>query len=158
MMQAMNEPQDTMIAIGRGIELNQQGQREAARALFESLWAQLGPDGDPLARCGLAHSMADAQEDPHEELRWDLLALEAADAVTDHDTQVAGMATPAAALYPSLHLNLADVYHRLGDPGRAREHLERGRGAARTLGDDPYGRMIRDAFDRLEERMASGAD
>ncbi len=142
-----------MAGIGRGIELNQQGERAAARRLFEELWQRIGPDGDPLQRCGVAHSMADAQDDPHEELRWDLLALEAAHGVTDADTHQAGMASPAAAMFPSLHLNLADVHHRLGHLDQAATHLARGREAAGVLGDDPYGQMIRDAFDRLDERM-----
>jgi hypothetical protein len=150
----MTEPDPIMASIGRGIELNQQGEREAARTLLTDLWDQVGPDGDPLHRCGIAHSLADTHDDPHEELAWDLRALDAADSVTDERALQAGMAGPVAGFYPSLHLNLGDVYRRLGDTDRARHHLAAGRAATDALGDDGYARMIKAGLDRLGERLA----
>jgi hypothetical protein len=38
-----------MFRIGRGIELGQQGGREAARRRFAQLWAEIGSDGDTPA-------------------------------------------------------------------------------------------------------------
>jgi hypothetical protein len=64
----------------------------------------------------LAHYMADMQDDPHAELLWDRRALEAAAAI-------AGEA--AREYYPSLYLNLAEDYRKLGDWNAARVHLAR---------------------------------
>ncbi|WP_326826000.1 hypothetical protein [Streptosporangium sp. NBC_01756] len=148
----MTEPDATMARIGQGIELGHSGDREAARRLFAGLWEEIGAAGDPLHRCALAHSMADVQDDVREELRWDLRALEAADLVTDERAQQAGVAA-VRGFYPSLHLNLGDAYHKLGDLDRARDHLERGRAAVDALGDDGYGQMIRQGLDRLADRL-----
>ena len=122
----MTEPDLIMIEVGRGIELNQQGERDAARTLLADLWERVGPDGDPLYRCAIAHSLADAHDDPHEELAWDLRALDAADSITDERARQVGMVGPVAGFYPSLHLNLGDVYRRLGDGEAARRHLAAG--------------------------------
>jgi hypothetical protein len=150
----VTEPDPIMIEIGRGIELNQQGERDAARILLTDLWDQVGPDGDPLHRCAIAHSLADADDDPHEELAWDLRALDAADSITDEQVRGAGMPGSVAGFYPSLHLNLGDVYRRLGDEDEARRHLAAGQAATDALGDDGYARMIKAGLDRLGDRLA----
>jgi len=56
--------------------------------------------------------------------------------------------------YPSLHLNLGDVYHRLGDLELARAHLRLGQAALGALGDDGYGQMVRSGLDRLADRLS----
>jgi hypothetical protein len=155
---AMTEPDATMVKIGQGIELGGSGEREAARRLFAELWEEIGATGDALHRCALAHSMADVQDDVHEELLWDLRALEAADLITDERAQRAGVATAVSGFYPSLHLNLGEAYRKLGDLGRARAHLERGLAAVGALGDDGYGKMIKGALGRLADRLSATSD
>jgi tetratricopeptide (TPR) repeat protein len=142
-----------MIRIGKGIELSQRGERDAARSLFSQVWDEIGPTGDALHRYALAHHMADVQDDVREELAWDLRALEAADSVTDERARQAGVASPVSGFYPSLHLNLGEVYRKLGDLDRAREHLQQGRAAVGSLGDDGYGQMIKGGLDRLDDRL-----
>ena len=94
-------PDTTMAEVGRGMALSQAGERDAARRVLEALWEDIGgEDGDPLHRCAIAHAMADVQDDPADELTWDLRALAAADLVSDGRAAEAGMAAPAAALYP----------------------------------------------------------
>ena len=83
----------------------------------------------------VAHHMADVQDDPREELTWDLRALEAAESVTDERAAAAGVNGPVAGFYPSLHLNLGEDYRKLGDCVEARRHLDLGRQAASFLGD-----------------------
>lgn len=151
----MTEADAVMARIGRGIELSQGGERVAARALFAEIWADIGEErGDPLHRCALAHSMADVQDDPREELAWDLRALQAAESVTDERAAAAGVAGPVAGFYPSLHLNLGECYRKLGDVDLARKHLDRGRAAAGALADDGYAAMVTGGLDRLAERLA----
>ena len=85
------------------------------------------PDGDALHRCMIAHYMADMQADPRQELLWDRRALEAAGSLTG-----AG----AKEYHPSLHLNLAEGYRKLGDWDAAREHLAQATEfALRTAGE-----------------------
>lgn len=106
-----------------------------------------------MHRCALAHGMADAQDDPTEELMWDLRALRAAAGITDDRTAQAGMTVQAAALLPSLHLNLGDVYLRLGETAAARQHLKDGLEAANALPQDGYGAMIRRGLLGLADRL-----
>ncbi|WP_433509372.1 hypothetical protein ACQP2T_36105 [Nonomuraea sp. CA-143628] len=145
----------TMARIGQGVDLHhRQGQPDAARDLFAQIWDDIGGEqGDPLHVCVLAHSMADVQDDVHQELMWDLRALAAADRVTDEQVAQVGVALPVAGLYPSLHLNLSECYRKLGDLGRAREHLQQARAGIGVLGDDDYGRLIKDGLERVAEQL-----
>jgi hypothetical protein len=147
----------TLARIGQGVELHHhQGQPEAARDLFAQIWDEIGGEqGDPLHVCVLAHAMADVQDDVHQELVWDQRALAAADLLTDARTAQAGVTLPVAGLYPSLHLNLSECYRKLGDLGRAREHLEQAQATIGALGDDEYGQLIKGALDRLTQQLAS---
>jgi hypothetical protein len=152
----MTEPDATMTRIGKGLELSQHGEREAARAVFAEVWSDMGGEsGDPFHRCALAHSMADVQEDVHDELVWDLRALDATDLLTDERAAQAGVTSPVAGFYPSLHLNLGECYRKLGNLDLAREHFQRGQAAVGALGDDGYGHMIKGGLDRLGEQLAS---
>jgi hypothetical protein len=142
----------TMKEIGAAIELGQRGERKAALAALTGLWA----DADqPLLRCAIAHAAADLQDDPRDELAWDLHALDAAAAITDDDVAAVGMPGTTAAMLPSLHLNVGEDYRKLGDLDAARRHQELGTAAAPALLDDGYGRMIRGGLDRLRERLAT---
>ncbi|MEV0347869.1 hypothetical protein AB0H88_19035 [Nonomuraea sp. NPDC050680] len=145
----------TMARISQGVELHHhRGQRDAARELFAQIWDDIdGEQGDPLHVCVLAHSMADVQDDVRQELMWDLRALAAADRVTDEQVAQVGVALPVAGLYPSLHLNLSECYRKLGDLARAREHLQQARAGIGVLGDDDYGRLIKDGLERVAEQL-----
>ncbi|GLZ01400.1 hypothetical protein [Actinoplanes sp. NBRC 103695] len=145
----------TLSRIGQGVDLHhRQGEREAARLLFAEIWDEIGGEqGDPLHVSVLAHSMADVQDDVHQELAWDRRALAAADRITDERMAETGMTMPAAALYPSLHLNLSDCYRKLGDLDSAREHLRLAEAGIGELGDDEYGRLIRDGLTRLAQQL-----
>jgi hypothetical protein len=151
------QPDPIMSRIGEGIALSQAGDHRGAQLIFEDIWTALGPEGDPFHRCAVAHSMADVQTDAREELLWDQRALAAADAISDERARAGGVAG-VQGFYPSLHLNLADVYLRLGEIERARDHLSAGQATVGALSDDGYGRMITDGLDRLAERINASAD
>ncbi|MFD9034928.1 hypothetical protein ACFVZW_27880 [Streptomyces sp. NPDC059567] len=142
-----------MTRIGQATMLLHGGDREEARNRFGDLWAQIGPDGEPLHRCTLAHYMADAQDDPDVELAWDLRALLAAEEIGEERLAEHGSAVALRALYPSLHLNLAADYLKLQRPDAARVHLDRARTASDALDDDGYGNGVRAAIERLEVRL-----
>lgn len=107
-----------MSRIGQAVMLHHGGDREEAQGRFLGLWAEIGEDGDPLHRCTLAHYMADTQDDPSDELAWDLRALSAADSLTQERLAEHEASLALRAFYPSLHLNLAADYVKLDRPGR----------------------------------------
>lgn len=136
--------------VGEALALSGAGDRAGARALLESLWATVGDEGDPLHRCAIAHSVADLQDAPQDELVWDLRALAAGRELTDVGVAEAGILGPAAAFFPSLQLNLADVYRRLGDAPRSREHVVAGRAALASMQPDGYREMIDEGLRRVD--------
>jgi hypothetical protein len=142
-----------MIRIGEATAMGLSGDRQGARRALNHLWLEIGSDGDPLERVALAHSMADVQDEPLDELSWDLRALDAASDVTDELTSARGIAGSARGLYPSLHLNLADVYQRLDKRREAFEQIRLGRRVIDELAEDGYKAMIRDALNRVEQRL-----
>lgn len=144
-----------MFEIGRGIGLAQSGDRDGARALFAALWTDLD-EHDHLHRCAVAHSMADVQDAPRDALAWDLRALEAAESVTDADTARAGISGGRRALFPSLHLNLADLYVKLDEPDRARAHVARGFEVLEDLDANGYLDTIRSALERIAATLDPG--
>ncbi|WP_299536833.1 hypothetical protein [uncultured Streptomyces sp.] len=142
-----------MTRIGQAVILLHGGDREEARNRFGMLWSEIGEHGDALHRCTLAHYMADAQDDPDDELAWDLRALTAAGALADGRDGEHRDFSAVRSLYPSLHLNLAADYLRLHRPDAARDHLDRARAAARGLDHAGHDGGVRDAIDRLERTM-----
>ncbi|MEV6580117.1 hypothetical protein AB0M92_18360 [Streptomyces sp. NPDC051582] len=147
-----------MTRIGQAVILLHAGDREEARNRLGEIWTEIGEDGDSLHRCTLAHYMADAQDDPADELAWDLRALTAAEGPgpgprdglpARHEPHPA-----VRVFYPSLHLNLAADYVKLRRPEAARRHLARARAATGALSDDGYGNGVRAAIARLERRLA----
>ncbi|WP_436232802.1 hypothetical protein [Actinacidiphila alni] len=142
------EPDAMMGRIGQVVMLLHAGDREEARTRFAALWEEIGEQGDPLHRCTLAHYMADTQDDPEDELSWDLRALRAADAHTggEDGRRILGF-------YPSLHLNLAADYWKVDEARLARSHLGLARKACDALGDDAYGDGVRAAVGRMELRV-----
>ena len=137
--------------ISDALDLYNSGRRGEARDAFAAMWAETEA-GDPFHRCVLAHYMADAQDDPAEELAWDRRALEAADQIAKQRPDEPSLSV--LSLYPSLHLNLADVLERTGDHAAARTHLEQARMASDSLADDSYGQMIRHGIERLAVRLS----
>jgi hypothetical protein len=135
------------------------GDREGARRIFEEVWDALpsGTDRDPLHVVTLAHYAADVQTDPAEELRWDLLALDAAESLTDDRTRQHHASLRVAGFFPSLHLNVAAAHHALGHSAEARHHLDRAAEHCGSLADDGYGRMIRGAVSRLRADLDATA-
>lgn len=144
-----------MIRITEAVNEFRSGETESARTALLALWSEIGVAGDPLHRCTLAHYLADLYDHPAEALVWDLRALDAADTLTDirlhdHDTSLR-----VAGFYPSLHLNLADNFRRLGAFPAATRHLDAARDRLPALADDDYGTLIRTAVTELATMIAA---
>ncbi|MEU7085623.1 hypothetical protein [Streptomyces achromogenes] len=149
--QEQTAPDAVLTRIGQVVMLHHGGDREEARSRFLDLWAEIGEDGDPLHRCTLAHYLADTHDDPADELAWDLRALSAAEELADG--RPGGDPGSVRGFLPSLHLNLAADYVKLGRAEAARSHLRRARSTARVLADDGYGAGVRSAISRLALRL-----
>ncbi|MEV0011722.1 hypothetical protein AB0M10_25105 [Streptomyces sp. NPDC051840] len=144
-----------MTRIGQAIMLLHAGDREEARNRFGALWSEIGECGDALHRCTLAHYMADTQDDPGDELAWDLRALTAAEVPTGGPAAERD-ASAVRVLVPLLHLNLAADYVKLQRFEAAGIHLDRAWGTAGVLEDDGYGDTVRAFLGRMEQRLRGG--
>ena len=135
------------------IGLAQTGDRTTGRQALLACWEQTDPT-EHAFRCVLAHYLADMEDSVDDEVAWDTTAL--AEYAHLRGDDPAGVGIPAASgLAPSLHLNLGDGFLRQGRTAEAAEQLHAGLGAVAALGDDGYGRMIRDGLDRLASRIDS---
>jgi hypothetical protein len=143
-----------MEAIGQAITEGRTGNTLSARQKLLNLWSAIGVTGDPLHRCSLAHYLADLYEDPAQALAWDVRALDAADAVTEQRVQEHHASLHIAGFYPSLHLNLADNYRRLGSFDAATEHINAAKEHAPNLRQDAYGAFLRSALDEVAEAIS----
>jgi hypothetical protein len=132
--------------IREGMRLREQGHSPEAKALMETLVPAVEAGDDAYLKIFLAHSLADVQESVEDELAWDLKALALMDELTDELALDRGNPGGRTALLPSLHLNLAVCYQRLGDRDNARRHYELGEAHLDALTDDTYGDSIRAAF------------
>lgn len=107
-----------------------EGAPARARELLAALWDEIGPTGDALHRCTLAHYLADLQDTTEAELAWDERALAAVSDLTDERAQRYLSSLQVQALLPSLYLTLADCHRRLGNVGPARGTPPRPPGSA----------------------------
>ncbi|WP_067544872.1 hypothetical protein [Nocardia crassostreae] len=145
---------DVMIAINDAVTLGHQGNTAQAREQLTELWETMGADGDPLHRVTLAHFMADLQDHAADTLTWDLRALDAVDSLTDERARQHHESLHVQGFYPSLHLNLADCYRRLGAFDTAHTHLAAARRRADALEDDGYGRGVLAGIENVEAALA----
>ncbi len=156
-------PDAVLTRIGQVVMLHHAGDREEARHRLLGLWAEIGEHGDPLHRCtpgplpgrhpgrpggrtGLGPAGVVGGRGTHR----GSFGGRSGDRTADRPEG----ALAARALYPSLHLNLAADYDRLGHREAARPHLRRA--AARPedpLAPDRYGEGVRAAIGRLELRL-----
>ncbi|MBO8186419.1 hypothetical protein [Streptomyces spirodelae] len=147
-------PDPTMQAISQAVTEGRGGNTHSARQKLLKLWSAIGVTGDPLHRCSLAHYLADLYEDPAQALAWDVRALDAADAMTEQRVQEHHASLHLAGFYPSLHLNLADNYRRLGSFDAATEHINAAEEHAHNLRQDAYGAFLRSALDEVAEAIS----
>jgi hypothetical protein len=136
--------------IRAAVRQRESGDLAGARASLGAL-LQLAEASSAFDWLFFAHSYADVQVELTEELHWDLTALEALTGLTEGEAVAEGVPGGKAGLLPSLHLNLADVYRRLGDEAQAQHHYEEGAKHLDALDQEAYGLSIREAFRRFAE-------
>ena len=153
----MNTTDPILTAVNAAITLGQEGHRVQARAQLEDAWRRVGDHGDPAHRCMVAHSLADLQDSPEEELAWDQRAMAATETLTDERLQRVHPTLTVRGFLPTLHLNLADDHRMLGQFDHARTHLTAATQGAQELADDAYGRHMRDAVQHVTEALEAGS-
>ncbi|TNH26844.1 hypothetical protein FHG89_19875 [Micromonospora orduensis] len=156
-MNDQSTPDPTMTRIVEAVQLGPSGDPTRARDLLTALWDEIGPTGDALHRCTLAHHLADLQDTAAAELVWDERALAAVADLTDDRAQRYDRTLQVRGFLPSLHLNLADVHRRLGDTTRARAHLGTARDLVASLPADQYGDLIRSGIQHVDQALATGS-
>ncbi|GIL35333.1 hypothetical protein [Phycicoccus sp. DTK01] len=139
-----------------GVTQSLGGGRDAGRARMLAAWDGAGP-GEHAPRCVLAHYLADLEPALADEVAWDEVALREHAYLADDALAPVGIPS-AAALAPSLHLNLGDGYRRQGRITEARRELEAAETTAHLLGDDGYGELLRGGIERLRARLDAGDD
>jgi hypothetical protein len=146
---------DLLQSITAAVELGRSGNRDEARRRLTELWDESAADA--FHRCTLAHYLADLQPSTEEELVWDLRALDEARQLTDGRVQQVHESLQVRGFLPSLHLNLADDYRRLGRFGEAAAQLDAARVWLDALADDGYGDLVRGGVDRVAKALAAGS-
>jgi hypothetical protein len=128
----------------RGMEAEQEGRPDDARALFQQAWDARRNDYEG---CIAAHYLARQQADDEATFRWNLRALRlAATAENDGDDAVRGFS-------PSLHLNMASSYQLLGDRTASLAHLSEAAQRMDVLPDNAYKDMIRNGINNVRGRL-----
>lgn len=134
-----NNPVVTLCAAGMQVE----GEPEKARALFQQAWELRQDDFDASVA---AHYLARHQPSAEEALRWNALALQHADTLSD---------SRVAALLPSLCLNFGDSLLSVGRVSDARAAFARGSAVVAGLPEGGYADLVRGGMMRLGERVTA---
>lgn len=146
----MTESEVTLEQIREAFRLFCRSEQAEGRGRLLKFWDNLGPDGDVFLRSVVAHYLADTEIETDEALKWDQRALEAAKAPSEDNSP---SAAAVKAFLPSLHLNLADGYRKLGDWPRARYHADRAMEACDGLGVTRYGQNVRGGIVRVDTQI-----
>ncbi len=129
----------------------QSGDHNGARTLFEAILPKIGSDA--AQNCILAHYMADVQEELEDELFWDLRSLQYLEEVKDERIVVVEATLATAEFFPSVYLNIASCYKRLGNFDESARYLSLAEESCSVLADDGYGKFIRNRIASLGEEI-----
>jgi tetratricopeptide (TPR) repeat protein len=141
------DPTDPVVVLcAAGMQAEGAGDIDGARALFEEAWNAATSD---YQGCIAAHYLARNQRDPADTLKWNERCLTLADAVGDESV---------SAFYPSAYLNIGSTLEQLGRWQAAEEAYREADEVLSRLGDDGYGRLVRDAVARCLSRLADHRD
>jgi tetratricopeptide (TPR) repeat protein len=126
------DPQNKVIQLcaeGMGLEL--MGRKDEAHRLFQKAWDISSNNFEAFTA---AHYLARNQQDPKENLKWNLEALNRASEVYEQEIQ---------SHYPSLYLNVARAYENLNHLSEAAHYYRMAAEKTNDLSPGPYGDMIR---------------
>ena len=126
----------------QGMECEGRAHFEDAAQLFLSAWNE---STDDFERCIAAHYLARHQKNPVDTLMWNRRSLDHANAVADDRVRE---------FYPSLYLNMGKAHEDIGNLEAAKRFYEMAASVVDCLGDGRYGKIVRDAVDKAQQRLA----
>jgi tetratricopeptide (TPR) repeat protein len=128
-----------------GMAAEGEGRSADARALFEQAWAE---SRDDYEACIAAHYVARHQRTPEAAFEWNERALQRAEAVDDE--RVRGF-------YPSLYLNYAHSWERLGHAGEACRYYSLAAARLDELPPGGYAELVRMGVEAGRRRTCSAS-
>lgn len=141
------DPQNAVVQLCQeGIQAEGFGHPDSARDYYRRAWELASNDFEKFTA---AHYMARNQENTQDELYWNLLSLEHADAVNSEQMKP---------YYPSLHLNIARSYETMGKLETAAKHYQLAADYIPHLSQDGYGRMIASGIHAALRRIGRPID
>jgi tetratricopeptide (TPR) repeat protein len=126
-----------------GMQAEQEGRSADAKALFEQAWSE---SRDDFEACVAAHYVARHQATVDEELEWNRRALERAELVS---------ADRVRGFYPSLYLNLAHSFEKLGRTAEACELYATAATRLEGEPDSPYTQLVRSGIAAGRKRVCA---
>ena len=114
------------------------GDRAGAQAILDELWDAVTTGGNDYLAIAVAHDYGHLQTEPREQLRWHLDAL---DRIERFEPQ-----EDVRLFWPSAYANVGHAHLRAGDADQAQRYLVLADEAAGVLGDDAYGRQVREGI------------
>ncbi|HEY4324593.1 MAG TPA: hypothetical protein VGN20_11425 [Mucilaginibacter sp.] len=126
------DPDNKVVKLcAQGMQVEAEGKTGEAHALFQQAWDIAENDFEAFTA---AHYLARNQKDPHDVLKWNLEALNRANAITDDEIR---------SHYPSLYLNVGKSYETLGNVKEANNHYQLAADDSVFLPPGKYADMIR---------------
>lgn len=139
------DPDNPVVKLcGEGMMAEGEGRPDDAHALFVKAWNASTNDYEASIA---AHYVARHRESPGEVLRWNRLAVEHADRVTDGSVRE---------FYPSLYLNLAHSYEQTDDRAEAVRYYELAAACLHDLPPGPYSDLVRSGVAAGLQRVGGG--
>ncbi|MEP6845501.1 MAG: hypothetical protein ABI861_05835 [Panacibacter sp.] len=126
-----------------GMNAEALGQTEQAKLLFQQAWDNASNDFEKFT---VAHYLARNQQDPKDELKWNLEALNFAKALQDDSMK---------SHFPSLYLNVGKSYETIGDTFKAKENYQLAFQFSSYLSANGYGDLIKSGISAGLERTGS---
>ena len=114
-----------------GMQMEAEGKTGEAHKLFQQAWDIAENDFEAFTA---AHYLARNQKDPNDVQKWNMEALNRANAIKDEDTK---------GHYPSLYLNVGKSYEILGDIKEANNYYKLAADSSTFLPPGKYSEMIR---------------
>src|ERR1700710_2940069 len=107
------DPENKVVKLcAQGMQLEAEGKTDEDHAHFQQAWDIAENDFEAFTA---AHYLARNQKDPNDVLKWNLEALNKANAITGEDL---------TASYTSLYLNVGKSYETLGDIKQANHYYQ----------------------------------
>jgi hypothetical protein len=124
-----------------GMRAESEGHLTEAAELFQQAWAARQDD---FEACIAAHYVARHQATPEEVLRWNEVALAAAEAAGGERVQD---------FFASLYLNLGHAHETLGHTSEARRFYDLAAGQLEAVPGGRYGEMVRGGIENGRRRV-----